>query len=340
MTKYNILIWGTGERARNFMERNIFNECSIIGFIDTYQRAECFKGYEVYKPEHLESLLPNIDYVVIATEYFAEILEFCRKRYILWDKFVITDHIEDPVYEERWKPLEYIAPLLYQEQKRNAEKYVSINICDRSLENCLVGKGKYSRWIYIHDYFRYRTFEFCAQEIEQQNTGGAVAERGVFRGEFASLINETFPDRKMYLFDTFEGFDAEEAGIELALGRADESFVEGHKDTSVERVLGNLPKPEQCIVCKGLFPDSITSEAEKEKYAFVSLDVDFEESTFQGLKFFYPRLSENGYIFLHDYNANTLGGIKEAVARYEREYGMKLKKVPLADWAGTLIITK
>ena len=39
--------------------------------------------------------------------------------------------------------------------------------------------------------------------------------RGVFRGEFASKINKCFPNSKLYLFDTFEGFDERDVKIEL-----------------------------------------------------------------------------------------------------------------------------
>ena len=45
-------------------------------------------------------------------------------------------------------------------------------------------------------------------------------------------------------------------------------------------------------------------------------------------------------IFIHDYNTHYLKGIKDAVARYESELGFKMKKVPISDRAGTLIITK
>ena len=157
---------------------------------------------------------------------------------------------------------------------------------------------------------------------------------------FSAVFNYRFPEKKLYLFDTFEGFAEQEAQKELEQMRCNEYFIEAHKDTSVERMLKRLPFPQKAVVCKGFFPDSITEEAKKEKFAFVSLDVDFEESTLEGLKFFYPRLSEGGYIFIHDYNTFYLEGIKEAVRRYEAYLGQKLKCVPIADRAGTLIIVK
>ena len=59
-----------------------------------------------------------------------------------------------------------------------------------------------------------------------------------------------------------------------------------------------------------------------------------------GLEFFYPRLAEGGVIFLHDYNSAFLGGVKQAVKRYEKKVGSRLKKVPFADRAGTIVIVK
>lgn len=39
---------------------------------------------------------------------------------------------------------------------------------------------------------------------------GSVAEAGVYQGNFSAVINKCFPTRKLYLFDTFEGFDSKE----------------------------------------------------------------------------------------------------------------------------------
>jgi hypothetical protein len=38
-----------------------------------------------------------------------------------------------------------------------------------------------------------------------QNAEGCVAEVGVFRGDFAAVINQCFSNDPLYLFDTFEG---------------------------------------------------------------------------------------------------------------------------------------
>ena len=338
--KYNIFLWGTGERAKQRMEEGCFEECNIIGIVDTYKKENYFMGYEVFTPEMLVEKMAQVDYLVIVTRYYAEIMELCAKLGIGWDKIVITDNVQEPIFGDKFLRLKNVSKKLYDSLIDRQIRLIKVNESDPRDVESIFGKEKYNTDLYRRDYFRYRTFEFVANEIINYKIEGAVAEFGVFRGEFASVINEKFKEKKMYLFDTFEGFDAEEAEREVEMGRCEEEFILGHKQTSLERMLKNLPNPENCIVCKGKFPDSITEEASKERYSFVSIDVDFEESSYQGLKFFYPRLVEGGMIFMHDYNTFYLEGVKVAVKRFEKDYNVQLKKVPLADRAGTLVIIK
>lgn len=67
--------------------------------------------------------------------------------------------------------------------------------------------------------------------------------------------------------------------------------------------------------------------------------MDFEESIYEGLKYFYPRMSENGYIFILDYNS-SLRGVEKTVDRYETDYEISLKKTLLCDANGTLVVIK
>jgi hypothetical protein len=146
---------------------------------------------------------------------------------------------------------------------------------------------------YWLDYYRFRTFELAANEIISNHVDGAVAELGVFRGTFSKLINAKFKDRKMYLFDTFEGFDNNEVESEFKAGNCDGNFMNFFRNTSVETVMSNMLYPEQVEVRKGYFPETLEGMPD-ETYAFVSIDVDLEKSIYEGLKYFYPRLSEGG----------------------------------------------
>ena len=53
-----------------------------------------------------------------------------------------------------------------------------------------------------------------AREIEARKIPGDVAELGVYQGAFAAEINRLFPERRLWLFDTFEGFHARDLAIE------------------------------------------------------------------------------------------------------------------------------
>lgn len=130
--------------------------------------------------------------------------------------------------------------------------------------------------------------------MRKRNVPGAVAEVGVFRGEFAQYINYAFPDRKCYLFDTFDGFDAKEALSELKSGNCTNAFIEAYKQTNVGAVLERMTYLENVVIKQGYFPESL--DGLEERFAFVSIDVDFEDSIYEGLKYFYPRLNAGGYI--------------------------------------------
>lgn len=338
--KPSILIWGVGDRTKKYLNHQFFSECNIVGYVDTRKAGMSFSGKKVYCPSELPTLIKETDYLIICNSFFSEIYNTCLSMGIQREKLIFTDWIEEPFIPYNLEVIRSIEPKLERELMLNRYKLIEMNERDLQDTTMQIGQGKYSGPVYMSDYFRYRSFEFMSDIIEEDNVAGAIAELGVFRGDFSALINQKFPKRKLYLFDTFEGFDKAETDRELKLGRCNDMFVQYHTETSVDCMLKNLPFPEQSIVCKGLFPQSITKEAAAEKYAFVSIDVDFEESIYEGLVFFYPRLSDGGVIFLHDYNSAFLDGVKAAVVRYEKDAGMKLKKVPFADRAGTLVVIK
>ena len=139
--------------------------------------------------------------------------------------------------------------------------------------------------------------------------GYAVAEGGVFQGEFAKEINACFPECKLYLFDTFEGFDLRDTVKEHAEGLS--VFDGGHlSNTSVDMVLGKLPYRETAVVRAGYFPMT-TEGLEDVKFFFVNLDFD---------------LYNPGY-----------GGIEKAISDYEKEAG-NLRKFPIGDHCSIAIL--
>lgn len=176
-----------------------------------------------------------------------------------------------------------------------------------------------------------------SQRIRRLSVPGAVAELGVYKGTLSALLSGLFPERTLYLFDTFEGFDSRDTLQEQAHGFSNAKDGD-FSDTSVEAVMSRLPHPEQVIVRKGFFPQ--TAEGlEKERFAFVSLDADLYAPTLAGLDYFYPRLNPGGVIVLHDYQNLRFQGVQKAVDEYEAEHG-SLTLVPLSDLHGSCMILK
>ncbi|MHB1270920.1 MAG: TylF/MycF/NovP-related O-methyltransferase [Thermoleophilia bacterium] len=183
-------------------------------------------------------------------------------------------------------------------------------------------------------YVRLSSLELVAKEIYEKDVSGAVAELGVFRGRFAKKINEAFPDRALYLFDTFEGFDNRDVPTEK-INNYSEAAVD-LTGTSVELVISQMRYRDKCIVKKGYFPK--TASDVNEEFAFVSIDTDLYKPIYEGLHFFYPKLSSGGYIFVHDYNNHEFKGAKQAVREFCDETSTSY--FPLSDFAGSAVIAK
>lgn len=195
----------------------------------------------------------------------------------------------------------------------------------------------------IQDYrerqdIRLSALRLMAVEIHKRNVEGAVAELGVYQGAFAAELNRLFPERPVYLFDTFEGFAERDLELEPE-NRGRRARKGDFSDTSMELVRSGLTVPEQAVFVPGYFPDSIKSlEKDPGKFALVSLDPDLYEPTYQGLKYFYPRLSIGGTILIHDYNSLQFPGVGAAVQRFCEENQLYL--VPLMDLHGTAVLIK
>ena len=159
-----------------------------------------------------------------------------------------------------------------------------------------------------------------------QGDKGECAEAGVFEGDFAKWINQYFPDRKLYLFDTFEGFDMRDIEKEKPFSNAKSG---DYNNTSIELVMEKMLYPQNCIISKGYFPQ--TAEGITEKFCFVNLDLDLYEPTYNGLLFFENKMTENGIILVHDYFADNFRGPKEAVNRFLHENKRKIKILPIGD---------
>lgn len=156
----------------------------------------------------------------------------------------------------------------------------------------------------------------------------AVAEGGVFRGSFASKINKCFPDSKLYLFDTFEGFDDRDIEIEKE-NRFSAPESGNFSNTSIELVMSKMEHPDNVEIHKGYFPE--TASGVNDTFCFVNLDFDLYNPIYEGLCFFYPMMVRGSVILVHDYYHAGLLGVRKAVSDFEKHLGKEVIKLPIGD---------
>lgn len=159
-----------------------------------------------------------------------------------------------------------------------------------------------------------------------------VAEVGVFEGDFARFINLYYPNQKLHLFDTFEGFSENDIKHEHGLSCAK---IGDYSNTTIDIVLNKMKYPKMIDIHKGYFPD--TAKDIDGKFCFVNLDVDLYLPTYNGLLFFKDKMINNGVILVHDYFATNFRGPKEAVDKFIAE-NPKYNIYPIGDGISVMIV--
>jgi O-methyltransferase len=191
-------------------------------------------------------------------------------------------------------------------------------------------------WIQTTDYVRYATLELICRQIRATGVPGSLAELGVFQGHFASAMATYLPDRRIYLFDTFAGFDDRDSAGDRSRGiqsRTDMAF--GH--TSVDSVVARMPAGTDVVPVIGWFPESAKG-LDEERFCLVSIDADLYDPILAGLEWFVPRLERGGYILVHDFNSGLFPGVQRAVAEFARKELISL--VPIPDAGGSCVICR
>ena len=183
---------------------------------------------------------------------------------------------------------------------------------------------------------RAATMRLLAEQIREENIPGDAAELGVFRGDFAALINAAFPDRTIHLFDTFEGFPAEDVEIEQAQGLS-RAKAGDFSETAADMVEKRLLYPERAVFHKGYFPATFDGCREK-TFAFVSVDADLYAPTAAALPRFFDRLSPGGVLLIHDVNSTQFSGAGKAVREFCAERG--LLPMPVCDLHGSVVLRR
>jgi len=191
-------------------------------------------------------------------------------------------------------------------------------------------------WQYGMDKVHLGLVQLISHEIYQNNIKGAIAEIGVYHGFSASVINYFFPDRKLYLFDTLQGFDRRDLAVEEQLGFNTQNY-DDFSDTSRELIMAKMPYKQNVMIREGWFPESAIS-LEGETFCFVYIDADLYQPIYEGLHWFYPKLAKGGYIVVDNYYWKDYPGAKKAVEDFSKEVGICFTPIP--NMTGNVVFGK
>lgn len=322
-----IIIYGTGAIGLLLTQYVDIEKAQIVAYVDDF-REGVYNDTPIVKTNDLSKV--EFDYICVAFGNAEKGFKTLMERGIEKEKIFAYTYSCEMGYNENTFQLKndeymrnkfntFLIPEFFHIPEKR--KYLcSMNILE---ETNIIEK----------DYVREQTLALIAKEIKRKGLNGNVAELGVFKGEFSKKINFLFSDKTLYLFDTFEGFSSEDILADVELKDENISIF---KETSEQLVLEQMPNKSKCIVKKGYFPD--TYDLGEEVFCFVSIDVDLYNPIKVGLEVFYKHLEKGGYIMVHDYNNLEYKGAMKAV----REYcdAMGISYVPLADVAGSVVITK
>ena len=314
-----IYVWGTGCGASELIDRGVTPE-RIAAFVECKPVSADFLSRPVLTPEAVP--VPDCDLMIVTTRHVEDITEKCADLGIPAERCL------------------FLKNSVSLRDRNDASRDTADQVLGEALAETLLtphhivptpGQLRDTRLTgqeRENDYVRMGTLELLCRRLA--DVPGAAAELGVYRGQFARCVNRLLPDRTLYLFDSFQGFDN-------AAG-AGEAMQAAHEKTSVEQVMAGMPYPEKIVLKPGFFPESL--DGLEETFCFVSLDVDFEPATLAGLRYFWPRLSNGGYLMLHDWGNPSLPGPAKALERYEAEVGERLPAVPIPDLNGTLVLCR
>ncbi|WP_010496809.1 TylF/MycF/NovP-related O-methyltransferase [Paenibacillus elgii] len=332
---YKLMLFGTGGLCSYITDCINYDKAEIVAYINSNvaENGNFYNGRVVISPSEIHEY--EYDYIIIASGSYDRMVDQLTTFNITRDKIIGLEVNTSNEFYKIQNEVNHQLNDIFNTHK--FDLFSNVNIEPSFLCNTTrLGRNRSIDLVSTEvDYVRLSTLELVAAEIHSRKTEGNVAELGVYKGQFSQYINKLFSDRKLYLFDTFEGFNQKDVELDVA-----RRFSFNHNgqflDTNTDIVLKKMSNPEQCIIRKGFFPE--TAVGTEDVFAFVSIDTDLFNPIYEGLSYFYPRLAQGGYIFVHDFNNGIYKGAKHAVKQFCAEN--KISYVPLSDQGGTAVITK
>jgi len=191
----------------------------------------------------------------------------------------------------------------YSKSVLRALEINNVDVCNDAALMDFIFELKYRRCSHLLMTFR-EMINIYKMVKRTEKLDGDIAEVGVYRGGSAAIMVHFKGNRKLHLFDTFEGLPE--------VNKDKDVLEKGSMNVTSEDMVKLLLKDYQgWSTYKGIFPG--TSDPIRDRsFSFVHLDTDLYDGTLESLKFFYNRMQPGGVIMTHDYSDVLTPGVKEA----------------------------
>jgi hypothetical protein len=159
---------------------------------------------------------------------------------------------------------------------------------------------------------------------------GDFVECGVYKG-FMMSAAMTYTDwnsknRKAYLFDTYDGIDADLLNEEeKEIGR-EEQFKEMYQDV-YKSVKKNFKEFSDVTLVKGSVPSTLDN-VEIKSVAFLALDMNNTVPEVAALEYFWPRMKKGAICLMDDYAYAGYLPQKKALDEVAKKFGAEIASLP------------
>jgi predicted O-methyltransferase YrrM len=158
--------------------------------------------------------------------------------------------------------------------------------------------------------------------VLQQRQSGDVIECGIFRGVtsvlMAKLLDIRGSDKKLFLFDSFQGLPEPDRRVDASLRFQKGGWTATRAE--VEALLANYKVLQRCVIFEGWFSATLPQLRDDQQFCFAYIDADLYASTRDCLIQLWKRMPQNSVAVFDDYH-HPSGGVRKALDEWVRESG-------------------
>ncbi len=161
---------------------------------------------------------------------------------------------------------------------------------------------------------------------------GDVVECGIFRGAtsvlMAKLMDIRQSDKKLFLFDSFQGLPEPDRRVDASLRFHKGGWAASRNE--VEALLAQYKVLQRCVVYEGWFSETLPTLKDEQQFCFAYIDADLHASTVDCLQHVWKRMGQDAVAVFDDYH-HPSGGVRKALDEWVAESGELIHAGPASQ---------